>query len=40
MRTMEIGVHVHVLRELGEALDLCLLAQLLELVMQDCGKCQ
>ena len=39
-RTMEIGVHVHVLCELGEALDLRLLPQLLELIVQDCGQCQ
>ena len=32
---MEIRVHVHVFGELGEALDLRLLAKLLKLVMQN-----
>lgn len=35
-RTVEIGVHVHVLGDLGEALRALLLADLLELVQQYC----
>ena len=34
--TMEIRVHVHVFSELGEALYLGFLPQLLELIVKDC----
>lgn len=35
---MEIGVHVHVLGELGEAINLRFLLQLLEFIMQHWSR--